>query len=54
MTKRLQQAVNKFTFCYNVTADTRSFFKLLANTKKSKRKISLKNDKEKPVHNNNG
>lgn len=49
MIRRLQQVVSKFIFCYNVTADTGSFFTLLVNTKKYKTNHLLKSDIEKPV-----
>ncbi|MCC6287524.1 MAG: FkbM family methyltransferase [Chitinophagaceae bacterium] len=49
MIRRLQQALNKLAFCYSTTADSNTFFTLLVNTKKNKRRNPEQIGNEKPV-----
>jgi FkbM family methyltransferase len=42
---RLNKAINKFLFCYSITRDSNSFFKLLWNTKKFKWKQAATSSK---------
>ena len=49
MIQRLRQAINKVSFCYTISADLNTFFSLLVNTKKSKKKVVAHKDGDDPV-----
>lgn len=52
MLRRLKLAANKLLFCRSISADLRSFVKLLGNTKKQRSSIRNKSKIDKPVRYN--